>query len=343
MHDLHEASTYLYTSTGTGPYNEALDPITINEWWMLATTEVMEMTKRGVPGVWTYGFYDGWVPNYMFFIAHAHNAIGRFYEVSELRPRQPRLAGQRDHDEPRVVPPQPAAADDQVGPAQQHEHPAVGRALRAQPRREERIDLPRELLAQEQALGREGPGRPDVRVGDPGRRSARSTTPPTRSTSSGRKGPRSTRPTRAFKAGTVAVEAGDWIIRADQPYRTLADMYTSVQNYAPANPRPYDDTGWTMQLMRNMKLHTVTDKSILEQPMTPDGRRRQAGRRDRRDAERSSSSITPPTTRWSRCASPHASVAMQAAEDDFEAGGRQFRAGRVHHPERRPRRARAAR
>ena len=88
MHDLHEAQTYLYASTGTGPYNEQLDPITIDEWWTLANTEVMEMAKRGVPGVWTYGFYDGWVPNYMFFIAHSHNAIGRFYEVPELRPRQ---------------------------------------------------------------------------------------------------------------------------------------------------------------------------------------------------------------------------------------------------------------
>ena len=68
----------LYASTGTGPYNEQIDPITIDEWWLLAKTEVMEMTKRGVPGVWTYGFYDGWVPNYMFFIAHSHNAIGRF-------------------------------------------------------------------------------------------------------------------------------------------------------------------------------------------------------------------------------------------------------------------------
>jgi len=46
----------------------------------------MEMTKRGVPGVWTYGFYDGWVPNYMFFIAHGHNAIGRFYEVQSYGP-----------------------------------------------------------------------------------------------------------------------------------------------------------------------------------------------------------------------------------------------------------------
>ncbi len=81
LHDLHEAQTYLYSSTGTGPYNDALDPIVVDEWWMLAKNDVMEMTKRGVPGVWTYGFYDGWVPNYMFFIAHTHNAIGRFYEV----------------------------------------------------------------------------------------------------------------------------------------------------------------------------------------------------------------------------------------------------------------------
>ena len=50
MHDLHEQSTYLYASTGTGPYNEQIDPITIDEWWLLAKTEVMEMTKRGVPG-----------------------------------------------------------------------------------------------------------------------------------------------------------------------------------------------------------------------------------------------------------------------------------------------------
>ncbi|MEO8682405.1 MAG: M14 family zinc carboxypeptidase, partial [Vicinamibacterales bacterium] len=81
MHDLHEAQTYLYASTGTGPYNDSLDPIVISEWWMLAQNDVLEMTKRGVPGVFTYGFYDGWVPNYMFFIAHSHNAIGRFYEV----------------------------------------------------------------------------------------------------------------------------------------------------------------------------------------------------------------------------------------------------------------------
>src|SRR3954469_16928645 len=86
IHDLHEAQTYLYSSTGTGPYNNDIDPIVVSEWWMLAQNDVMEMTKRGVPGVWTYGFYDGWVPNYMFFIAHSHNSIGRFYEVQSYGP-----------------------------------------------------------------------------------------------------------------------------------------------------------------------------------------------------------------------------------------------------------------
>ena len=82
LHDLHEAQQLLYASTGTGPYNEQLDPITIGEWWMFAQNDVMEMTKRGVPGVWTYGFYDGWTPNYMFYAVHTHNATGRFYEVT---------------------------------------------------------------------------------------------------------------------------------------------------------------------------------------------------------------------------------------------------------------------
>src|ERR1051326_5655540 len=76
LHDLHEAQSYLYVSTGTGPYNVSLDPIQIDEWWLLGETEVMEMAKRGVPGVFTYGFYDGWVPTYLFWIALTTNSLG---------------------------------------------------------------------------------------------------------------------------------------------------------------------------------------------------------------------------------------------------------------------------
>ncbi len=50
-------------------------------------------------------------------------------------------------------------------------------------------------------------------------------------------------------------------------------MYFSVQNYPPQNPRPYDDTGWTMQYMRNVKLTPVTDKSVFERSDDADRRR----------------------------------------------------------------------
>ena len=51
LHDLHESVTLLYTSTGTGPYNTEIPPVLASEWWWLSQTELMEMTKRGVPGV----------------------------------------------------------------------------------------------------------------------------------------------------------------------------------------------------------------------------------------------------------------------------------------------------
>ncbi|MGH7663153.1 MAG: M14 family zinc carboxypeptidase [Gemmatimonadaceae bacterium] len=81
FHDLHESVAFLYTSTGTGPYNEQFDPIVVNEWHTLAYQEINELTRRGLPGVWTHGFYDGWAPNYMLAIGNLHNAIGRFYET----------------------------------------------------------------------------------------------------------------------------------------------------------------------------------------------------------------------------------------------------------------------
>ena len=81
MHDLHESVPYLYIMTGTGPYNAWLDPIVISEWQEMAYHEIEEMTKRGVIGVWTHGFYDGWAPNYLLSIANNHNSIGRFYET----------------------------------------------------------------------------------------------------------------------------------------------------------------------------------------------------------------------------------------------------------------------
>src|SRR5260370_31811325 len=53
----------------------------MREWQEMDYHEIEEMTKRGVGGVWTHGFYDGWAPNYLLSMANNHNAIGRFYET----------------------------------------------------------------------------------------------------------------------------------------------------------------------------------------------------------------------------------------------------------------------
>ena len=69
-----------------GPTTSRSTPSRSTNGGWLAETEIMEMAKRGVPGVWTYGYYDGWVPNYLFWIALTHNSFGRFYEVQSYGP-----------------------------------------------------------------------------------------------------------------------------------------------------------------------------------------------------------------------------------------------------------------
>ena len=81
MLDLHESVPLLYISTGTGPYNELIDPITIGEWQVLANHDLTSVTAEGLPGSFTWAFFDGWWPGYAIWVANNHNAIGRFYET----------------------------------------------------------------------------------------------------------------------------------------------------------------------------------------------------------------------------------------------------------------------
>ncbi|HMB80275.1 MAG TPA: M14 family zinc carboxypeptidase, partial [Vicinamibacterales bacterium] len=97
LHDLHESVPYMYDNTvGDGPYNAWIDPILADEWEMIGWNNVSEMTKFGMPGVFTHGNFDTWSPGYLMFIAALHNGISRLYEtfgnggadtvVRELRP-----------------------------------------------------------------------------------------------------------------------------------------------------------------------------------------------------------------------------------------------------------------
>ncbi|MFL6228621.1 MAG: hypothetical protein ACJ741_07555, partial [Pyrinomonadaceae bacterium] len=72
---------------------------------------------------------------------------------------------------------------------------------------------------------------------------------------------------RSQSSGTQTFPAGSYIIRMDQPYSRMADMMLDTQYYNTSDPRPYDDTGWTLGAMRNVKTVRVTDPNVLKASM----------------------------------------------------------------------------
>jgi hypothetical protein len=81
MHDLHESVPLLTIWTGTGPYNPNLDPSVFSEWHTIAFQEVATLTAMGLPGVWTYGFGEGFAQVYQDSPAINHNGLSRGYET----------------------------------------------------------------------------------------------------------------------------------------------------------------------------------------------------------------------------------------------------------------------
>jgi hypothetical protein len=326
MHDLHEAQNYLYSSTGTGPYNEAFDAITITEWWMFAENDVLEMTKRGVPGVWTYGFYDGWTPNYMFTIAHAHNSTGRFYEVASYGPENRTLSVGRTGTSREWYRPNPPLPEIEWGPRNNTNIQQSG------------VLFSLKYLADNAATFLDNYWRKNVRAlaraRDEGAvtawvipaRQRRAADAADAVNELMRQGLELHRADRAFEAGGVRVEEGDYVARGDQPFRTLAELYLSRQQFSLDNPRPYDDTGWTFQLMRNVRIDEVRDTSVFGQRLTllTDSVRAPGG-----VTGHGSVLVVDHTTDNNLMAFRfrHAELRMLAAERDFRLGDRDFRAG----------------
>ncbi len=89
MHDLHESQPLLYTYSGAAPQNPNLDPILFAELPFFSNFELAQMTKWGMPGVYTHAFMDGWSPGYLGSVAYNHNGMMRMYETqggSEIAP-----------------------------------------------------------------------------------------------------------------------------------------------------------------------------------------------------------------------------------------------------------------
>ena len=273
VHDLHESVPFLYISTGTGPYNPVLDPLMVDEWHRMAYHEVNELTRRGLPGVWTHGFYDGWAPNYMFWIGMGHNSIGRFYETFGNRwptteTRVVRGASDRQWYRPNPALPtvrwslrnnvnfqQSAllfALDDMARGRQRWleqfwtlskrsiaKAKTEGPAAYVFPAGEKRPGLLHNLLSTLRAHGIE------VHV----------TEAPFTATSSW--------PPRAKEPEKFSFPRGSYVVRMDQPYSRLADTLLDVQFVRP-DERVYDDTGWTLGYLKNVAFTRVVNPAILD-------------------------------------------------------------------------------
>jgi hypothetical protein len=383
FHDLHESIPYLYISTGTGPYNAWLDPMVFSEWQRMAYYEIEELTKRGVIGVWTHGFYDGWAPNYMFYLANGHNSIGRFYETfgnrgadTQERELQPADTSREWY---RPNPPLPKvkwSARDNINMEQSgvllgmynlathgqeflqnfylksrraidkahREGPAAWVLPGDDPRPFDQARLLNMLASQgieisradkafsvsvpaepapppkasgdEEAKPENPKGKPDEQA-----KGTAAEKPGEKAAESGKE-PAATKKTEQFPAGT-------YIVRMDQPYSRLADMLLDTQYYNPKDPRSYDDTGWTMGALANVKTVRVTDAAIFDVPMTKvDGQVTATGSISGSGATTylidNNADSALGTFRYRM-----ASVVMEAAEEPFEAAGHKFNRGAI--------------
>jgi len=364
MHDLHESVPYLYIMTGTGPYNAWLDPIVISEWQRMAYYEIEEMTKRGVIGVWTHGFYDGWAPNYLLSIANGHNAIGRFYETfgnggadTQVRKLNP---PDTNREWFRPNPPLPEvkwSARDNINMQEsailfgmnnvasnkneflnnfylkskravakaQTEGPAAWVFPADDPRPAEQARLLNLLAQQGIEISRL---ENDAQIPSAAQKESADSRPRSNENSSKTGTDKDRDKDRDKDKDTnkpVTLPKGSYVIRMDQPYSRLADMVLDTQYYSPRDPRSYDDTGWTLGALRNVKTIRVVDTALLSKPMQKIATIQVAGTITGSGGTylvNHNADNTLATFRYKL-----ADVAMEAAEAPFEADGVRFNAG----------------
>ncbi|MDE2981355.1 MAG: hypothetical protein OXU74_09180 [Gemmatimonadota bacterium] len=265
FHDHHESASHLYTSTGRGPYNAWLDPIVINEWNRLAYKEVKDMTAFGVPGVYTFDFYDGWGANYMMWVAHMRNSIGRFYETQGAGDASTRIIRsnvQRQWHRPSTP------LREVVWGIRNNVNLQQSAVLIAMHEvATNRDEFLRNFYTKSQrsvAKARnEGPAAYVLPADDP------------------RPGQQARllklmedhafevhRADDDIEIGETVYAEGSYVVRMDQPFSRGADMLLDKQYYNPDDPRPYDDVGWTVGPLFNAKTVRVEDTAILDAEMT---------------------------------------------------------------------------
>ncbi|MGA3018111.1 MAG: M14 family zinc carboxypeptidase [Bryobacteraceae bacterium] len=304
LHDLHESVPYLYDNTvGDGPYNAWIDPMLADEWQMMGWNNVSEMTKFGMPGVFTHGTFDTWSPSYLMFIAAMHNGISRLYETfgnggadteeRTLRPNEYARTWFKQN------PPLPKAKWSQRN-NNNYEETGLMTAL-AFFAANNKLFLHNFYLKARRSIEKphtEGPAayvfpaddpRPGAQADllrmlqDQGCEISRASAPftvmmPGKKARPGRAGTstepstdsETPKPEEKPKPVARTFPAGTYVLRMDQPYSRIADTLLDYQYWAANDPQKsiYDDTGWTFGELGNVQVSRVADVKVLDAAMT---------------------------------------------------------------------------
>ncbi len=302
LHDLHESVPYLYDNTaGDGPFNAWVDPILTNEWEILGWRDVADMTKFGMPGVFTHGDFDTWSPGYLMFIAAMHNGISRLYETfgnggadTEERTLDPSeysrtwfrqdpplpkvLWSQRDnnnYEETGLLTSLHFFSDNKTIflknfylkakrsiTKPSNEGPAAYLLPADDPRPGAQAELLNVLQKQGCEISR---ATAEFTVTVPATKESRR--PKSDAASAAKRQPADSEQKAASRE--VTFPSGSYIIRMDQPYSRIADALLDYQYWSPEDPQktPYDDTGWTFGELFNVRVVRITDTKTLSVPM----------------------------------------------------------------------------
>jgi len=276
--DLHESIPYLYVSTGTGPFYPALDPILINEWHWLAFWEVTELTKLGMPGVWTHAFYTGWYPGYLMWVANLHNSIGRFYEtfgnggattMERVLKREEEEAFWSRFNITKREWYRPWPPDKKILWSIRnninYQQSGVLCGLNLVAKNSETV-LYNFWKKGYNAVNKGQSESPYAWIIPPEQKDPVETANVLNLLMTQGVEIHQIKKEIEVKEGTFP--KGSYLVKMNQPYRTYAKTLLEVQKFPETSTRPYDDVGWTLGYMHGVKTIRIDDKAILEVPAT---------------------------------------------------------------------------
>jgi hypothetical protein len=271
MHDLHESLPFMYTFSGQAPQNPTLDPLLYAELPWFANFEMAQMTKYGMPGVWTHGFVDMWSPGYLNFMASNHNGMIRMYETfgnggattmkrRVANPDSP--GGNTTREWFRPLPPYKEV----VWSMRNNTNYMETGVLTALQLTSHMPDVVLENFYTKSRnsidAGRKEAPHAFIIPADQEDRTRVATLVSLLRLQGIEVG----RAKIDYRSGGAGIAAGDFVIKRNQPYGRLAKILLEKQDFPDPALRTYDDTGWTMGLMLQVDVKPVADEAVLDVP-----------------------------------------------------------------------------